>query len=348
VDPRRPTLRVLDGAAVEAAMPGLEERLELAELAMRALADGRAQLPPKIGVAPRPGGSFAHAMPAWLDGRDPSGAVDLLGLKWVAGFPENRSAGLPAISASVILSDPRTGVPQAIVDGGPITAQRTAAVSGVALKLFGPKPGDRPIRAAMLGAGVQARSHLPVLEHLLGGRAGLELRIHDRHPSRAEDLAREALARPGIRAAASTPSAGEAVDGAQVALTLVSFGPSETRQTLDPAWLAPDALVIAVDYDMSVPAAVARKAAIFCTDERAQFLATRASGWFSGYPDPPLTLGEALLNGPIAKGSDGRESAASGGRILVSHLGVGVADLIFAAAVLRRAAAARADGAGSG
>ena len=75
-------------------MPSLEERLALAERTMTALVAG-AELPPKIGVHPRPAGSFAHAMPAHLSGADPAGADDLLGIKWVTGFGGNRSRGDP-------------------------------------------------------------------------------------------------------------------------------------------------------------------------------------------------------------------------------------------------------------
>ena len=53
-------------------MPPLEARLELAEQTLRGLA-GAAELPPKIGVHPRPDGSFAHAMPAFMPGRRPAG-----------------------------------------------------------------------------------------------------------------------------------------------------------------------------------------------------------------------------------------------------------------------------------
>ena len=73
-------------------MPPLDERLRLAERTMVALV-ADAELPPKIGVHPRPGGSFAHAMPAYLRGADPAGADDLVGMKWIAGFPTNRARG---------------------------------------------------------------------------------------------------------------------------------------------------------------------------------------------------------------------------------------------------------------
>src|SRR5919201_3147519 len=132
-------IRYLSAADVSAAMPPVAERLDLAERTMTALV-ADAELPAKIGVHPRPAGSFAHAMPAALRpaGAEASTDGDLLGIKWVAGFPENRAHDLPAIHGVVILNDPATGVPRAIVDGGPITAVRTAAISGVAIARFGP------------------------------------------------------------------------------------------------------------------------------------------------------------------------------------------------------------------
>src|SRR5436190_1483278 len=100
-----PPLRWLSAADVSAAMPPLPERLELAERTMTALVHD-AELPPKIGVHPRPDGSFAHAMPAHLRGADPAGADDLLGIKWIAGFPTNRRHDQPTIHGLVVLTDP--------------------------------------------------------------------------------------------------------------------------------------------------------------------------------------------------------------------------------------------------
>ncbi|MDQ2964226.1 MAG: hypothetical protein M3R57_00020, partial [Chloroflexota bacterium] len=125
--PGLPPLRYLSAADVAAAMPDIEERLALAERTLTALAlPGSAELPPKIGVHPRPDGSFAHAMPAHL--RGDAAAGDLLGIKWIAGFGRNSALGLPAIHGLVMRNDPATGVPTAVLDAGPITAERTAAV----------------------------------------------------------------------------------------------------------------------------------------------------------------------------------------------------------------------------
>src|SRR6188474_3474632 len=172
-----PPLLYLGPADVEAAMPGVAERLELARRTMTALVHD-AELPPKVGV--HPGDNFTAAMPALLRS---GGVPKLLGMKWVVAFAGNGSRGLPAIHATVIVNDAQTGVPLAILDGGPITAQRTAAVSGVALWEWGP-PDTR--RVALIGAGVQGHSHLEVLAHVCHGT---DLVVAARHADRAAALA---------------------------------------------------------------------------------------------------------------------------------------------------------------
>ncbi|MBM4407264.1 MAG: ornithine cyclodeaminase family protein [Chloroflexi bacterium] len=319
--PDVPPLRYLTAANVEAAIPPVAARIELAARAMLALL-GEAELPPKIAVHPRPPASFAHAMPAHL--RDSAGTADLLGMKWIAGFPTNNSLGIRTLHALVLLNDPTTGVPVAILDGGPLTAHRTAAVSGVAIRAFAPVVTGRQPRVALTGAGVQGHSHLPIIAHLL---PGAELTLYDRHPERVERLAAAARGH-GIADVRAASSAREAIDRADVVITAVSFGP--VRQTVPPDWIAPGALVVAVDYATSVSAAVARGAALFVVDERGQLVANRDAGLFDDYPDPATTLGEVLRDG----------TPRPPGRVVVTHLGVGIADLIFAHAILRGAAAA--------
>lgn len=315
-------LRYLAAADVVACMPALPERLRLAERALVGLA-GEAELPSKIGVHPRPAGSFAHAMPAYLPGPAPDGGRDLVGVKWIAGVPGNVDAGLPALHALVVVNDPVTGVPRAILDGGPITAERTAAVSGVAIARWAPGTPGRAPRAVIVGAGVQGRAHVPVLGHLL---PGVEVAIHDRDAGRAAALAEHAATVPGIGSARTAADAGEAVGDADVVVTCVSFGP--LRQVMTDAWFAPRALVVAVDYATSVAADVAAGAGLFLVDEERQFRANRDAGLFDGYPDPAGILGTALRDGwprPAA------------GRVVVTHLGVGLADLVFADAILATA-----------
>ena len=81
--PDEPPLRYLSAADVTAAMPPVAERLRLAEQTMTALV-ADAELPPKIGVHPRPAGSFAHAMPAHLRGVTKTNSIDALSFAAVA------------------------------------------------------------------------------------------------------------------------------------------------------------------------------------------------------------------------------------------------------------------------
>jgi ornithine cyclodeaminase/alanine dehydrogenase-like protein (mu-crystallin family) len=322
-----PPLRWFNAADVLASMPPIEERLRLAEKTMTALArPGSSELPSKIGIHPRPDGSFAHAMPAHLRASEVAG--DLVGMKWVAGFSTNNALGLPSISAVVVLNDPETGMPTAIVDAGPITAQRTAAISGVAIRHLGPTgAAGRGVEVALIGAGVQGHAHVPAVAAVL---RGARLRVFDRHPERAAALAGEARATTGIGDAVVARTARAAVDGADVVITVASFAPPNERQSMTNAWLVPDATVVPVDYATMCAAEVARDADLFLVDHREQFLANRDAGNFDGYPDPTATLGEAILAG----------TPRPEGRVVVTHLGVGLADLVFADVIVQTAIAA--------
>jgi len=121
-----------------------------------------------------------------------------------------------------------------------------------------------------------------------------------------------------------------AVEAADVVITAVSFASPSDRQSMTNDWLRPDATAVPVDYATMCAAEVARDAALFLVDQREQFLANRDAGNFDGYPEPAATLGEAILAG----------THRPAGRVVVTHLGVGLADLIFADVIVRAAIAA--------
>jgi ornithine cyclodeaminase/alanine dehydrogenase-like protein (mu-crystallin family) len=307
------SLRYLAEADVQACMPSIDDQLELATEALTALADGTAEMPLKMGVHPRPNSVIA-AMPAWSRSRD------VLGVKWIATYGNNPAQGLPLIDALIILSDPDTGRPTHLLNGRSITAARTAAVTGVAVRLLGAR-GARSV--AILGAGTQGRSHAALLLALLP-EAGA--RIHDHHPERAEALA--GWLRAKGRAAMAAADVPDALRDAEVVVSVTGVAPGSQSMQLE--WLRPDALVVAVDADAQAPAALASSASAFLVDDRARFLAYLGDGAFPGYPTPSDTLGEALL----ARRS--RDDLSSG-RVLVSPLGFGMADVLFADAVCRGA-----------
>lgn len=269
-------------------------------------------MPPKVGVHPREG-ALIHAMPAWLRDRD------IVGMKWIAFFPGNREHRLPAINGLIVLNDSETGLPTWIMDAARVTAVRTAAVSGVAIKLFRPHDVES---VAILGAGVQARSHAEMVAALV---PDARVQIYDRHVDRADAVASE-VGNDGGQASVAT-SARDASTGADIVLTVSGLAKTQLMQ---PDWLKPGALVVAVDFATYASAAVARASRVFATDDREQFLAYRDAGYFDDYPDPTATLGE-LWDGPAEIG------AADDRPVLVNHLGVGLADVVFAWAISERA-----------
>jgi ornithine cyclodeaminase/alanine dehydrogenase-like protein (mu-crystallin family) len=191
------------------------------------------------------------------------------------------------------------------------------------------------MRAALVGAGVQGRSHVPVLGHVLPGVA---LAVFDRDPGRAAALAGVAAATPGIGSVTVAGSAREAVEGADVVVTAASFVPPPERQVMTNAWLVADALVVPVDYATYCAAEVARDAALFLVDHTVQFLANRDAGNFDGFPDPGAMLGEALASGTgPGPGTGPSRPERPVGRVVAMHLGTGLADVVLGSAILAAA-----------
>lgn len=112
--------------------------------------DGFVQPVRLVAWKPQRDGAVA-AMPGWM------GAPDAMGAKLISVFPQNREAGLDSHQGLVALFDTRNGALLAVLHAGAITAIRTAAVSGMATRLLA--NGDAS-RLAILGSGVQARTHL--------------------------------------------------------------------------------------------------------------------------------------------------------------------------------------------
>src|SRR5258708_748308 len=90
----------------------------------------------------------------------PAHTPDGLGLKAVTFYPSNAERGIPTHMATIFLVNPHTGTALAIMDGRLITEMRTAAVSAAATKLLA-SPDAKVL--AILGSGVQARSHVEAL-----------------------------------------------------------------------------------------------------------------------------------------------------------------------------------------
>ncbi|HEV8600607.1 MAG TPA: ornithine cyclodeaminase family protein [Gemmatimonadales bacterium] len=199
-------VRILSQAEVTALLP-MGECIEVMDAVLRTLSLGGAQLPLRSVLRLPHGKGFFGVMPAQLD------APGALGLKAIAVFPGNEGTRLDSHQGLVLLFDPDTGVPTAVLDASSITAIRTAAVSGVATRaLARDAAGD----LALLGTGVQARSHLEAMAVV---RPLRRVRAFGPHPGRLADFVRWANTRLGILV---EPAAGprEAVEGADLICTV--------------------------------------------------------------------------------------------------------------------------------
>ena len=173
--------------------------------------------------------AFFGVMPAFLPD---SGA---LGTKLVSVFGSNLALGLPSHLATIVLHDSTTGELRAVMDGRYITEARTAAVSAVSADLLARSDASR---LAIIGTGVQARSHLEALSLV---RRLTEVRVWSPTPSHREEFAREATQQTGIRVQA-VASAEAAVADAD----LIALASSSREPVVRSEWIADGAHICAV------------------------------------------------------------------------------------------------------
>src|SRR5262245_3474946 len=122
-------LTLLSGEEVRRLVP-MPDAIEAMASAFSQLSSGRAQIPLRTPVDAERGVSLF--MPGYL--RD----TRVLGGKIVSVFGDNAAAGLPVVTAAVLLLDSSTGLPSALLDGTALTALRTGAASGLATRLLAP------------------------------------------------------------------------------------------------------------------------------------------------------------------------------------------------------------------
>jgi ornithine cyclodeaminase len=133
----------------------MNECIEVMERAFLALAHGEVEQPLRTIFRPPHVKGVMALMPTFRGGESP-----LFGLKAICVFPGNAALGKDAHQGSVILFDGTTGELRAIANASAITAIRTAAVSGLATKVLANQDAST---LAIIGAGVQARTHLDAI-----------------------------------------------------------------------------------------------------------------------------------------------------------------------------------------
>src|SRR6266702_436350 len=291
--------------------PAVQQRLHYQDLipviaeALAALSSGKVVQPVRAVLPVAPHRGFFAVMPAYADGGAGAGG---LGAKLVTFYPHN--VGIHTHHAVIVLFKAETGEPLAVMDGRLTTEMRTAAASAVATQRLARV--DASV-LAILGSGVQAKSHLAALRHV---RSFKEVRVWS--PRSAPAFAQ----RHGVKA---TATAEDAVRGADV----VVVAASATTPILHGRWLSPGTHVNAIGATRpewrELDDDLVTRARVFVDSREA---ALRESG------DVIAARSEVAEIGAVVAGTDpGRRSAEE--LTLFKSVGVAVEDVAAAALVLR-------------
>jgi alanine dehydrogenase len=315
-------------AEVERLLP-MADCIEAMAEVLRALAAGQALLPLRQVLA-LPGGQGAFAvMPAVL------GSAGAIGVKAITVIPGNHGTAYDSHQGAVLLFESEHGRLLAVMDASAITAIRTAAVSGVATRALAREDaGD----LALLGTGVQARTHLTAMAAV---RRLRRVRVWSRDPAHVEAFRQWAAGRDGV-AVEGAPGPREAVEGAD----LVCTATAAREPVLRGEWLAPGCHVNAVGA--STPTAreldsdAVARARLFvdrreaARHEAGDYLIPLREGRV-GEDHIQAELGDVLLGRHPGR-------TAAGELTLFKSLGLAVEDVAAARAVYDRA---QAEGAGT-
>ena len=302
--------------------------MDLMRDALSTLALGDAVLPLRNMVRLPDQSGLLGLMPGYL------GKPQAFGLKVVSVMPGNHGTGYDSHQGVVMLFGTEHGEPLAILDANAITAIRTAAVSGAVTRVLAREDaGD----LAILGSGVQARTHL---EAMRAARTLRRVRVWSRTRANAERFAREQGARLGL-AVEACADAESAVRGADLVCTTTS----SREPVLLGRWLAPGAHINAVGACFAgtreLDGEAVKRARLYtdrresCMAEAGDFLIARAEG---AVTDEHLIgeVGEVFLG--HVPGRTHRDEIT-----LFESLGIAVEDLASAHALLELA---RRDGVG--
>lgn len=314
-------MRLINQSEVLTLLP-MRECIPLMEEALASLSRGDVVLPLRpVMRIPNTHDVFAM-MPAY------SAALPVFGVKMITVFPGNHGSALDSHQGAVLLFDGRTGTLAALLDASSITAVRTAAVSAVATKLLAREDAST---LALLGSGVQARTHLEAISLV---RPLAAVRVFSLHEEHARAFARWAGTTLGI-AVEVCESAEHAVRGSDVVCTVTS----SRLPVLFGDWLEPGMHVNAVGASQpdarELDSDAVARSRIFADrresliHESADYLAPLREGRISER-DVVAELGEVLLGKAAGRARDDEIT-------LFKSLGLAVEDLAAAAHVYERA-----------
>ena len=212
----------------------VKDTVEAVEDGIRLLGQGKAVQPPKIYMELNKYSSrysgFVKPMIAFVD--EP---MHVSATKNFTFFPANRGKGMPTVLATIILNEPETGVPLAIMGGTWITGARTAAATAIAAKYLAKQNSEV---AAIFGAGLQGRTHLRALNEVVKLKS---VKVADISEEYKTQFAEEMSAELGIDVI-PVDSNEQAVRGSDIVITVTTGKDELVRKE----WLEPGMFIAKV------------------------------------------------------------------------------------------------------
>ncbi|MFC1744660.1 ornithine cyclodeaminase family protein [Candidatus Riflebacteria bacterium] len=300
---------------VESIGLSMHEIIEALEKMFKEKGEGKVEMPAKPGIHTRPD-SFIHAMPAYIP------SLESAGIKWISGYPKNQEKGLPYITGLLILNDPETGIPIAIMDATWITAMRTGAATAVAAKYLARKESST---VGIIACGVQGRSNLEALSCLFPLKK-----------VKAYDIVRDVAEKFAVQMGETLDLDIEVVDNPEGAVKgldlVVTSGPilKKPNPPIDVGWLKPGAFASPVDFDSYWRGSALSEVEKLATDDINQMEYYRKEGYFQTTPQAYADLGEI-----VAGKKPGRQSDSE--RTICINLGLALDDMATAIVLYKRA-----------
>jgi ornithine cyclodeaminase len=319
----RITLTYLSGPEIDRLAMSDDEIMAAVDGALRAQGEGRTVLEPRMHLKPDPA----------VDGhfnvlRGVVGPLGFAGVKVVGDFASNYKLGLPSEMALLLLLDPKTGMPRAILDATAITDMRTGAMTAIGAKHLAP---PRPRVLGHIGARGSSYWNVRLLDRLFDFA---EIRVHSRRPESREAFAQrltQDLGKP-VHASEDWQSC---LEGADVLVEASRLGRPEPL--LKTAWIRPGALIVPYGTMSALELSIVEAARKIVVCDRGQMRAGHL-GALRAHIDAGL-VSEASVHaelGEIVAGRrPGRESDSE--TILFWHRGLSTTDIALGAAMLAKA-----------
>jgi ornithine cyclodeaminase len=313
---------ILNSSQIRELLP-MRHCIELMADALSALARDEVHQPLRTIVRPPNARGLLGLMSAYRGGEQ--GAF---GLKAICVFPENPSQGKDAHQGAVTLFSRETGELLALMNASEITAIRTAAVSAVATRLLAREDARE---LAIIGAGVQARTHLVALAC---ARSIKRARVACRNPEHGERLVREMQDKVSFRIEL-TKSNEEAVRDADLIVTATSAH----EPVIERDWISPGAHINAIGthspQSREIDSATMAAARIFV--DRRESALNEAGDYLLAAKDGAVTPESivAEIGELVIESKTGRSSSSD--ITLFKSLGLAIEDVVCAEYLFRKA-----------